>query len=171
MLPRYSWLWQIKAIILALIICIGFYAIDNSTEEGQIFRNVEDYLQFFTPIYAMTIAFFYQDSKASAKQLVISLTVVMVVTHIIKNLVKATRPNGGRCSFPSGHTAFAFAAAMMIHKRYNWQYAIPAYINAILVGYLRVFNEKHFPRDVIFAAIMALIMTWFLVSRRHSAET
>lgn len=166
--PPYSFAIQIRALVLAVIVFIVFYTLDNLDGREPFFRNIEDYLQFVTLFYVVTIAFFYQDLRSCLKQLAISLAATILVIYSLKYLINAKRPNGiGGYSFPSGHTSFAFAISAMIHKRYNLYYAIPAYINAILVGYLRVFHNKHYVVDVVCGAIIAIIITWKIVARRN----
>ncbi|MBU6141070.1 MAG: phosphatase PAP2 family protein [Proteobacteria bacterium] len=169
MASSYSFSIQIKAIILAVTVCISLYILDNCGGRDPYFRKIEDYLQFITLLYVFTIALLYKDMRLSLKQLAISLISVSTLVYIIKYLVNAKRPNGiGGYSFPSGHTSFAFVVATMIHKRYHLYYAIPAYINGTLVGYLRLFHHKHHLQDVICGAIIAIALTWRIVSRKES---
>ena len=35
------------------------------------------------------------------------------------------RPNGGKESFPSGHTSISFSAAEFMRKGYGWEYGVP----------------------------------------------
>ena len=163
----YSLLLQAKAIILAIIVFAGFYILDNFGKRAPLYQHVEDYLQFVTPFYACTLAFLYDDIRPSLKQFITALASVSLVTYVLKYLVDAKRPNGvGGYSFPSGHTSFAFSAAAMVHKRYHLYYAIPAYANAVLIGYLRIFHHKHYLIDVICGTIIGVAITWKIVSRK-----
>jgi undecaprenyl-diphosphatase len=59
-------------------------------------------------------------------------------------------------SFPSGHTAGAFAIATMLTLRYskNPEVYIPVFIWAGLVGYGRIYFGLHYPSDVLSGALV-----------------
>lgn len=165
----YSFQIQLKSLLLATLFCASFYFIDQSAgPKNVVYKNIEDYLQFVALLYAYTILFFCGEAKSGSKQLAISALVVMAVTHALKHLINAKRPDGGGYSFPSGHTALAFGVAAAIHKRYHFYYAIPAYINGTLVGFLRIFHNKHHLRDVLGAFVLATVMSWILVKKRDA---
>ncbi len=166
----YSFSLQIKAVILAALISVSFYVLDNCGGRLPCFKNLEDYLQFVTPLYALFIVFLHNDMRSGLKQALLSLTSAMAVIYALKYFINAKRPNGvGGYSFPSGHTALAFASAALIHKRYHLYYAIPAYVNGALIGYLRVFHAKHHVIDVIGGAIVGALIVWKMVSRKDAA--
>ncbi len=81
---------------------------------------------------------------------------MFAVTHLMKNVTKIQRPDqSGYVSFPSGHTAQAFAAATFLGEEYRhrikWMpYA--AYGVATSVGILRMANNKHYISDVLVGA-------------------
>ena len=59
-------------------------------------------------------------------------------------------------SFPSGHTAGAFAIATMLTLRYskNPEIYIPAFVWAGMVGYGRIYLGLHYPTDVLGGALV-----------------
>lgn len=79
----------------------------------------------------------------------------IIATHSLKFAINAERPNGGDYSFPSGHTSSATQGAAYLQFRYGWEYGVPAYIGAGLVGLSRVQNKHHYWRDVIAGAMLA----------------
>ncbi len=71
----------------------------------------------------------------------------------LKKAFPETRPDGSdRQSFPSGHTAQAFAAATTIYRRQGKEAGIPAFALAGLVGVARIKAKKHYWYDVVVGA-------------------
>jgi len=69
-----------------------------------------------------------------------------------KQLVGEERPDGSsKTSFPSGHTATAFSSAHFMFREYNE--------TNFLVGYFRLFNDKHWVGDVIAGAGIGILST------------
>ncbi len=67
-------------------------------------------------------------------------------------------------SFPSGHTATAFAAATLIAICLGGWFRV-SYVVALLVGYSRIYLGAHFPLDVVFGGILgSLIMGSLLLT-------
>ncbi len=74
----------------------------------------------------------------------------------IKDNYRKLRPDGSAYnSFPSGHTATAFVGAELVRETY-WEtsplYGIAAYTVASAVGFLRIYNDRHWLADVIAGA-------------------
>ena len=75
------------------------------------------------------------------------------ITYGLKQIVHEQRPDGsGNDSFPSGHTAFSFAAAATMQRRYGWEVGLPAHAVAAFVGFARVKADKHHWYDVVAGA-------------------
>ncbi len=91
--------------------------------------------------------------------------VALAATTALKYGVNSTRPNGGDRSFPSGHTAMAFAGAGYLHARYGWQTALPFQILAASVGFARVQTRDHHWYDVVAGAAIGEGSA-FLLTRR-----
>lgn len=92
----------------------------------------------------------------------------IVATHSLKFAINAERPNGGDYSFPSGHTSSATQGAAYLQFRYGWQYGLPAYIGAGLVGLSRVQNNHHYWRDVIAGAALATAIQYWVTNPYES---
>ena len=67
------------------------------------------------------------------------------------------RPDGTSQSFPSGHSAAAFATATVIHHEFGWKAGIPAYAVAGFVASSRVQMRRHYISDVIAGATVGIL--------------
>ena len=79
---------------------------------------------------------------------------------------KGTFTNGG--SFPSGHTASAFAVATVISGRYHAHRWVPwvAYGAATALSLTRLPDQAHFPSDIFIGAALGYSIGHFVVLQR-----
>jgi len=77
-----------------------------------------------------------------------------------------TLSNGG--SFPSGHTASAFAVATVIASRYRKHRWVPwaAYGAATFIALTRLPDQAHFPSDLFMGAALGFSVSQFVVLRK-----
>lgn len=102
-----------------------------------------------------------KDDQAGMKQAGYSILTASAVALIGKSTTRQQRPdNSGDDSFPSNHTATAFAAATTLNRRYGWKVGFPAYGVAAFVGAGRVEAEKHYWKDVLVGALVGSISGW-----------
>ena len=81
-----------------------------------------------------------------------SLGVTYVAIAALKLAVRRTRPDGGAYSFPSGHTAGAFAVAPVLARHFGRRVAVPAYVLAVMTGMGRLEDRRHYLSDVLAGA-------------------
>ncbi len=74
----------------------------------------------------------------------------------LKLSVDRRRPNGAKYSFPSGHTAAAFAVAAVVAHHLGTKAAVPAYALAGLTAIARMEDRRHYLSDVLFGAAIGL---------------
>ena len=91
-----------------------------------------------------------------------TLAYVGVITPL-KKLTATERPDkSDSLSFPSGHTAAAFVSAEFLRQEYKdvspWIGAA-GYGCAVLTGYLRMYNNKHWFSDVVAGAGVGILST------------
>jgi hypothetical protein len=129
--------------------------------------GVDDYLQ-----YAPAVAV-YGLNLAGVKGLnnFRDRTLIYLMSDIILNVAvsggkKATRElrpdESNYLSFPSGHTAHAFASAEFLRQEYKhlspW-YGYAGYAVAVTTGYLRMYNNRHWLSDVAAGAGVGIAST------------
>lgn len=119
------------------------------------------------PASGLVAAALHKDEKG-ALQLAESYGTAMAVVYILKPVVDRQRPDGGGHSFPSGHSASAFAGAAFLQRRYGWSYGIPAYAVATFVAYSRVESKRHWTSDVIAGGAIGIAGNLVFTHRRST---
>ena len=122
--------------------------------------HLDDYLQYTPGAFALGMS----ASGVKGKYNFGDAALIYVTTNVISTLIVVPtkhfshelRPDSSNfSSFPSGHTATAFANAEFFRiqygKRYPWL-AVVSYAMAGTTGYLRIYNNKHWFSDVISGA-------------------
>ncbi len=123
-------------------------------------------------IVLIALLYFYFKRKQQGFAMLTSFIISGLAAQIIKNLVNSPRPRlyfeagqylhfidgvslANNSSFPSGHTATAFAIAtvlvLMINNKKSQLFILLA---AVLVAYSRIYLAQHFLLDVVIGAII-----------------
>lgn len=137
--------------------------------------NSAAYLAFGVPAIMLITALAKKNPPLSRNALLILFSVLAsaLLANILKYSINLPRPYeiypfieklsvGGSPSFPSGHTADAFAFAFSLSLVYRKKYlAIPVFVWACLVGYSRMVLGVHFPSDVLAGAIIGIGCAFF----------
>jgi membrane-associated phospholipid phosphatase len=142
--------------LVVLFLCLT--AVGEVKASGGI-ETAGDVLQFVLPATAVGLTIGYKDGKG-ALQFGESAALTLGVTYGLKYTVDEKRPNGGRHSFPSGHTSISFSAAEFMRERYGWEYGIPAYVASSFVSYSRVEARQHHPQDVAAGAGIGVLSSY-----------
>ena len=128
----------------------------NKTEPGNA------YLQIVPNILYSLIegANYYLNDNEDSKRQAIGMAKATIysglITDIIKPIINEQRPNGGRSSFPSGHSTTAFAFASFAASEHPWYIGFPAYLLASYVGYCRMQDNYHYLHDVMAGATIGM---------------
>lgn len=92
-----------------------------------------------------------------------SMLITSAITLPLKHVVKEERPDhSNNLSFPSGHTAIAFASAQFMFREYkdtNFLLGISGYSFAVFTGVYRMLNDKHWFGDVVAGAGFGILST------------
>lgn len=75
------------------------------------------------------------------------------LVQTVKFSVRRQRPDASNNkSFPSGHSASAFATATVLHRHYGWKIGVPAYALGGYVALARMAWNRHHATDVVMGA-------------------
>lgn len=127
----------------------------------------DDYLQYAPAVVMLGLKGFGVESRSSWGRMLVSdafsVAIMASVVNTIKYTAHVRRPDKSNYkSFPSGHTATAFMAAMMMHKEYGdrspW-YSISAFTVATATGISRILNNRHWLSDVLAGAGIGILST------------
>lgn len=123
---------------------------------------------FHVGAYAALYEFGDASDRRAAAMAVEGQIGVAVVSIVAKQIFSATRPSAddtqrrwftgtfGDASFPSGHAMTAFCAAAVLGGAYHAEWL--TYPIAGLVAYSRIYNQKHWPSDVVAGAGLGLLI-------------
>ena len=138
--------------------------------------HFDDYVQYVPVAFYLTLDFMGLEAKHSfGERLAVGVVTYISVTALsqsIKYIVREPRPDTGtRNSFPSGHTMTAFAGAELVRSEYGWGVGMGAYALAATVGFMRMYNNRHWFNDILagagFGILSARIGYWMLPLSRH----
>jgi membrane-associated phospholipid phosphatase len=109
---------------------------------------------------------------ATARFAVVALIPTNAIVEATKRATNRARPDGehrrSNASFPSSHAANAFALAWVLAWRWRpaaWGF----YLLAAVVGFSRIFLNRHFASDVLIGAMIGVVCAWVVgtwMSRR-----
>ncbi|MFH1609018.1 MAG: phosphatase PAP2 family protein [Candidatus Bipolaricaulota bacterium] len=136
-----------------------------------LFLVVATYLGYGYLWGALALALLVFGTKADHASVLIGLGMVIVAVFLsqgMKALAGRPRPQFQRrgfhhqfltdASFPSDHTATAFAVAYLVLRLYPWwPNVVVLYTMAALIGLSRIYLREHFPLDVVGGAVLG---TW-----------
>ena len=145
-------------VLLSLLMLANPAANANNEDTWEDISDVGAYGLIATALLLPTA----RDDWTGLRQAAYSIGTATVTAQIGKALIDEERPdNSDDDSFPSGHTANAFASATTLHRRYGWQTGFPAYAVATLTGVARERARKHHWYDVLAGAVIGGASGWF----------
>lgn len=137
------------------------------TEKPHNKMHIDNYLQFApaVAVYGLNIAGIKGKNNLRDRSMIFLMSNVFLNATVfsVKKITHETRPDGSdNYSFPSGHTAEAFASAEFLRQEYKdispW-YGIAGYATAAATGLLRMYNNKHWFGDIVAGAGVGIAST------------
>lgn len=103
--------------------------------------------------YGIAKAMHNQSAADVGRDIVRAQILSQVLVQTLKYTVRRERPDGSdNKSFPSGHSASAFATATVLQRYYGWKIGVPAYAVGSYVALARMSYNKHHATDVVMGA-------------------
>ena len=94
-----------------------------------------------------------QKAALVGRDIVRAQIVSQVFVQALKHTVRRERPDGSNDkSFPSGHSASAFATATVLQRHYGWKVGVPAYALGGYIAMARMAWNRHHATDVVMGA-------------------
>lgn len=140
---------------------------DEVTEDIDKKLTIDDFSQYAPAlsVYALNAVGIKGKNNLKDRSIIMATSYVMLSATVLslKSLTKVERPDGSSFnSFPSGHTANAFAGAEFLWQEYKdksiW-YGISGYIVATGTGVFRIINNRHWLTDVAAGAGIGILST------------
>jgi len=168
-------------IVPATLITYGIVSLDNENlqsldrsiqdevrENNPLFHtNVDNYLQYApaVAVYGLNALGIKGVNNFRDRTIIyfLSNAIMGLTVQSLKTFTKVQRPDGfGKNAFPSGHTATAFVAAEFLYQEYKnispW-YGVAGYLAATATGILRIYNNRHWFRDILPGAGFGILST------------
>jgi hypothetical protein len=129
--------------------------------------SIDNYLQFSPAVatFALKLSGVQGEHNTwQSARLYLTSTILMAGSvYLLKNATQVVRPDGtSHSSFPSGHTATAFAGAEFMHQEFKYSNPIlsyTGYLAASATGVLRMYNNRHYLSDVVTGAGIGILTT------------
>lgn len=146
---------------------------DSLTPIVKVFTHLGD-VGIMWIVIAVLLMFFKRTRKYGLLMFASLVLTYLVNNLLLKDLIDRTRPyemfdnvqrligKQNDASFPSGHSASSFAAAMCIYLNGPKKYGIPALLLALLIALSRLYVGVHYPGDIVTGAIIGSLMAWLV---------
>jgi membrane-associated phospholipid phosphatase len=138
-------------------------------EPGETFGGATLLLSGTAALAVGGVAFHKPVLVRTAKESALALGLTAVGASLVKVVTQRERPDAStHYSFPSGHTAGAFAVATVLDREFGRGLGRFAFAAAVTAGYARIANDRHYFSDVV-AGMLVGNLVGRLVTRHRPA--
>ena len=140
---------------------------DEVTEDIDEKVTIDDFSQYApaVSVYALNAFGVKGKNNMRDRSVILATSTILTVGSVfaLKSVTNVERPDGSsNNSFPSGHTAIAFAGAEFLYQEYKdksiW-YGVAGYAVAAGTGIFRMYNNRHWLTDVAAGAGIGILST------------
>lgn len=126
------------------------------------YLKFDDYIQYLPVAAYLGLGFTRLPSRGDHIDRVMAgvtaYAMMAIVVNVTKYCVREMRPDGSRRnSFPSGHSATVFTGAELMRLEYGNYIGIAGYAVACTVGFMRMYNDRHWLNDVLAGAGIGIL--------------
>ncbi len=146
---------------------INFQIRDEVKEDIDEKITIDDFSQYapMASVYALNLFCVKGKNNFRDRTIIMATSYTIMAGSVLalKNITKVERPDGtSNNSFPSGHTATAFAGAEFLYQEYKdtspW-IGVAGYAVATGTGLFRMYNNRHWLTDVAAGAGIGILST------------
>lgn len=135
---------------------------DFAKMRGDHYLHFDDYIQYLTPALYLGLGLCKVPSRYDFVDRLLAGTtaylMMAIVTNTTKYAVREMRPDSStRNSFPSGHSATVFTGAELMRITYGNYVGIAGYAVACTVGFMRMYNNRHWYNDILTGAGIGIL--------------
>ena len=121
-------------------------------------------------VWAMSKVVGWKETGVVSGEVLRALVLANAMVAPLKVTVGRTRPDRTNdWSFPSGHSANAFAMSTVLSRRYGRWVGIPLCALAATVPVARIHGQHHFFSDVVAGAILGVVAGWAVEQSENEA--
>ncbi|QDW22635.1 phosphatase PAP2 family protein [Flavobacterium sp. KBS0721] len=145
----------------------NFQIRDEFTEDIDKKVTIDDFSRYVpaVSVYALNAFGVKGKNNMRDRSVILATSTILTVGSVfaLKSVTNVERPDGSsNNSFPSGHTAIAFAGAEFLYQEYKdksiW-YGVAGYAVAAGTGIFRMYNNRHWLTDVAAGAGIGILST------------
>ncbi|MCH9634386.1 MAG: hypothetical protein S4CHLAM7_11340 [Chlamydiae bacterium] len=170
----FNYKWKLSFLAICVLCLTPLSLLEASRRGARPIKKVGDAIQIALPVMGGSMTLLFRDFTGTL-QFAKSFGTTFGVTWILKPIINADRPMSrekqrrgdscGKMSFPSGHTAAAFGGAAFLQMRYGWGFGVPCYLAAGYVGFSRIYGQRHWFRDTLGGAAIAVAANVLFTTR------